>query len=164
MKVILTQDVKAQGKKGQMIDVADGYGRNYLIARGLAIPADNKSINEMKNREASAKHKIEVEKQEARDIAAKLEGIMLKFSASAGADGKLYLAQHRDQLFSIYGKLYGSVTSKDIAEKLEKEHSVIIDKRKIVLSDPIKTFGAFTIDVKLYPEINGKINVTVTEK
>ena len=142
MKVILTQDVKAQGKKGQMIDVADGYGRNYLIARGLAIPADNKSINEMKNREASAKHKIEVEKQEARDIAAKLEGIMLKFSASAGADGKLY----------------GSVTSKDIAEKLEKEHSVIIDKRKIVLSDPIKTFGAFTIDVKLYPEINGKIN------
>ncbi len=148
MKVILTQDVKAQGKKGQMIDVADGYGRNYLIARGLAIPADNKSINEMKNREASAKHKIEVEKQEARDIAAKLEGIMLKFSASAGADGKLY----------------GSVTSKDIAEKLEKEHSVIIDKRKIVLSDPIKTFGAFTIDVKLYPEINGKINVTVTEK
>lgn len=148
MKVILTQDVKAQGKKGQMIDVADGYGRNYLIARGLAIPADNKSINEMKNREASAKHKIEVEKQEARDIAAKLEGIMLKFSASAGADGKLY----------------GSVTSKDIAEKLEKEHSVIIDKRKIVLSDPIKTFGAFAIDVKLYPEINGKINVTVTEK
>ncbi len=148
MKVILTQDVKAQGKKGQMIDVADGYGRNYLIARGLAIPADNKSINEMKNREASAKHKIEVEKQEARDIAAKLEGIMLKFSASAGADGKLY----------------GSVTSKDIAEKLEKEHSVIIDKRKIVLSDPIKTFGAFTIDVKLYPEISGKINVTVTEK
>lgn len=148
MKVILTQDVKAQGKKGQMIDVADGYGRNYLIARGLAIPADNKSINEMKNREASAKHKIEVEKQEARDIAAKLEGIMLKFSASAGADGKLY----------------GSVTSKDIAEKIEKEHSVIIDKRKIVLSDPIKTFGAFTIDVKLYPEINGKINVTVTEK
>ena len=148
MKVILTQDVKAQGKNGQMIDVADGYGRNYLIARGLAIPADNKSINEMKNREASAKHKIEVEKQEARDVAAKLEGIMLKFSASAGADGKLY----------------GSVTSKDIAEKLEKEYSVIIDKRKIVLSDPIKTFGAFTIDVKLYPEIGGKINVTVTEK
>lgn len=148
MKVILTQDVKAQGKKGQMIDVADGYGRNYLIARGLAIPADNKSINEMKNREASAKHKIEVEKQEARDVAAKLEGIMLKFSASAGADGKLY----------------GSVTSKDIAEKLEKEYSVVIDKRKIVLSDPIKTFGAFTIDVKLYPEIGGKINVTVTEK
>ena len=148
MKVILTQDVKAQGKNGQMIDVADGYGRNYLIARGLAIPADNKSINKMKNREASAKHKIEVEKQEARDVAAKLEGIMLKFSASAGADGKLY----------------GSVTSKDIAEKLEKEYSVIIDKRKIVLSDPIKTFGAFTIDVKLYPEIGGKINVTVTEK
>lgn len=148
MKVILTQDVKAQGKKGQMIEVSDGYGRNFLIAKGLAIPADNKSINEMKNREASAKHKIEVEKQEARDIAAKLEGIMLMFPATAGADGRLY----------------GSVTSKDIAEKLEKEHGVVIDKRKIVLPDPIKAFGKYEIDVKLYPEIGGKINVTVTEK
>jgi len=73
MKVILTQDVKAQGKKGEMIEVSDGYGRNFLIAKGLAIPADNKAINEMKNREASRLHKIEVEKQEARDIAAKIE-------------------------------------------------------------------------------------------
>ena len=72
MKVILTQDVKAQGKKGQMIEVADGYGRNYLIARGLAIPADNKAINELKNREASIQHKIEVEKKEAREIILKI--------------------------------------------------------------------------------------------
>lgn len=148
MKVILTQDVKAQGKKGQLIEVSDGYGRNFLIAKGLAIPADNKSINEMKNREAAAQHRIEVEKQEARDVAAKLEGIMLMFSASAGADGKLY----------------GSVTSKDLAEKLEKEHSILIDKRKIVLPEPIKAFGKYAVDVKLYPEIGGKINVTVTEK
>lgn len=147
MKVILTQDVKAQGKKGQMIEVSDGYGRNYLIARGLAIPADNKAINELKNREASKQHKIEVEKQEARDIAAKLEGILVKFAVAAGADGRLY----------------GSVTSKDIAEELEKS-GVAIDKRKIVLADPLKAFGSYTVEVKLYPEIVGKINVMITEK
>jgi large subunit ribosomal protein L9 len=148
MKVILTQDVKAQGKKGQMIEVSDGYGRNYLIARGLAIPADNKAINELKNREAAAQHKIEVEKQEARDIAAKLEGILVKFNVSAGS----------------YGRLYGSVTSKDIAEELEKTHGVVIDKRKILLADPLKAFGSYTVEVKLYSEIMGKINVMITEK
>ncbi len=148
MKVILTQDVKAQGKKGQMIEVSDGYGRNYLIARGLAIPADNKAINELKNREASQKHKIEVEKQEARDIAAKLEGILVKFAVAAGADGRLY----------------GSVTSKDIAEELEKKHGISIDKRKILLEDPLKAFGSYSVEVKLYSEIIGKINVVITEK
>ncbi|MBR3967616.1 MAG: 50S ribosomal protein L9 [Clostridia bacterium] len=148
MKVILTQDVKAQGKKGQMIEVSDGYGRNYLIARGLAIPADNKAINELKNREASALHKIEVEKAEARALAEKLEGILVKFTMSAGGDGRLY----------------GSVTSKDIAEELEKTHGVVIDKRKIVLSDPLKAFGSYTVDVKLYTEIVGKINIVITEK
>ncbi|MBR4295580.1 MAG: 50S ribosomal protein L9 [Clostridia bacterium] len=148
MKVILTQDVKAQGKKGQMIEVSDGYGRNYLIAKGLAIPADNKAVNEMKNREASRLHKIEVEKQEARDIAAKLEGILVKFTATAGGDGRLY----------------GSVTSKDIAEELEKSHGIALDKRKIVLPDPLKAFGSYTVDVKLYPEITGKINVMITQK
>ena len=148
MKVILTQDVKAQGKKGQMIEVSDGYGRNYLIAKGLAIPADNKAVNEMKNREASRLHKIEVEKKEARDIAAKLEGILVKFTATAGGDGRLY----------------GSVTSKDIAEELEKTHGIVLDKRKIVLPDPLKAFGSYTVDVKLYPEITGKINVMITQK
>ena len=148
MKVILTQDVKAQGKKGQMIEVSDGYGRNYLRARGLAVPADNKAINELKNREASQKHKIEVEKQQARDIAAKLEGILVKFAVAAGADGRLY----------------GSVTSKDIAEELEKNHGVSIDKRKILLEDPLKAFGSYSVEVKLYSEIMGKINVVITEK
>lgn len=148
MKVILTADVKAQGKKGDMIEVSDGYGRNFLIARKLAIPADNKAINELKNREASNRHRIETEQQQAREIGSKLQGILLKFTVAAGADGKLY----------------GSVTSKDIAEKLEKEHALVIDKRKIQLADSIKAFGSYTIDVKLYPEIMGKINVMVTEK
>ncbi len=148
MKVILTQDVKAQGKKGQMIEVSDGYGRNFLIARGLAIPADNKAINELKNREASAKHKIEVERAEANELASRLLGILVKFSVAAGGDGRLY----------------GSVTSKDIADVLEAEHGIVIDKRKIVLPDPLKAFGSYTVDVKLYPEIVGKINVVITEK
>ncbi len=148
MKVILTQDVKGQGKKDQMINVSDGYARNFLLPKGLAIPADAKSINEMKNKEASAQHKIEVEKQNARDTAAKLAAVTVKLTESAGADGRIY----------------GSVTSKDIAEALEKQHGIAVDKRKIVMPDPIKAFGTYAIDVKLYTEITGKINVVVSDK
>ncbi len=148
MKVILTQDVKGQGKKDQLINVSDGYARNFLLPKGLAIPADAKSINEMKNKEASAQHKIEVEKQAARDTAAKLASVTVKLTEAAGADGRIY----------------GSVTSKDIAEALEKQHGISVDKRKIVMPDPIKSFGTFAIDVKLYTEITGKINVVVSDK
>ena len=148
MKVILTQDVKGQGKKDQMINVSDGYARNFLLPKGLAIPADAKSINEMKNKEASAQHKIEVEKQAARDTAAKLASVVVKLTESAGTDGRIY----------------GSVTSKDIAEALEKQHGITVDKRKIVMADPIKAFGTYAIDVKLYTEITGKINVVVSDK
>jgi large subunit ribosomal protein L9 len=148
MKVILTQDVKGQGKKDQLINVSDGYARNFLLPKGLAIPADAKSINEIKNKEASAQHKIEVEKQNARDTAAKLAAVVVKLTESAGADGRIY----------------GSVTSKDIAEALEKQHGIAVDKRKIVMPDPIKAFGTYAIDVKLYTEITGKINVVVSDK
>ena len=148
MKVILTQDVKGQGKKDQMVNVSDGYARNFLLPKGLAIPADAKSINEMKNKEAAAQHKIEVEKQAARDVAAKLSAVTVKLKADAGTDGRIY----------------GSVTSKDIAEGLEKQHGIAVDKRKIVLSDPIKAFGTYVLDVKLYPEIAGKITVVVSDK
>lgn len=148
MKVILTQDVKGQGKKDQMVNVSDGYARNYLLPKGLAIPADAKSINEMKAKEASAQHKIEVEKQAARDTAAKLATVTVKLKADAGTDGRLY----------------GAVTAKDIAEGLEKQSGIAVDKRKIVLSDPIKAFGTYQLDVKLYPEIVGKITVVVSDK
>ncbi|MBR6709035.1 MAG: 50S ribosomal protein L9 [Clostridia bacterium] len=148
MKVILTQDVKGQGKKDQMVNVSDGYARNFLLPKGLAIPADAKSINEMKNKEAAAQHKIEVEKQAARDTAAKLAAVTVKLTADAGADGRLY----------------GSVTSKDIAEALQKQHGITVDKRKLVLGEAIKAFGTYAIDIKLYPEITGKINVVVSDK
>lgn len=147
MKVILLKDVKAQGKKGELINVSDGYAKNFLIPKGLAIIAGAKEMNELKNKESAEKFRIETEKKEAIALAEKLEGIVVKVSASAGAEGKLY----------------GSITSMEIAETLSKDHGITIDKRKIVMGGPIKTFGSFTFDVKLYAEVTGKLNVVVIE-
>lgn len=147
MKVILLQDVKAQGKKGELINVSDGYARNFLLPKKLAVEADATALNDLKNKEAARQHKAEVEKQNAIDTAAALESILVKFTAGAGADGKLY----------------GSVTSKDIAERLENERKIAVDKRKIQLADPIRTFGSYNIPVKLHPEVTGTIHVIVTE-
>ena len=148
MKLILTKDVKGQGKKDQIIEVSDGYARNYLLPRGLAIPADAKSMNDVKNREDSRLHKIETEKAAAREIAAKLEKVTVKIVSQAGSDGRLY----------------GSVTAKDIAEALQKQHGITIDKRKLSLTDPIKAFGTYNTEVKLYTEVVGKVKVTVSDK
>ena len=148
MKVILCADVKGQGKKDQIVDVSDGYARNFLFPKKLAIPADAKGINEAKNKEASKQHKIDVERQNAKEIAAKLEGIKVVFEYAAGPDKRLY----------------GSVTSKEIADALQKNHNIIIDKRKINLASPIKTFGEFVADVKLYTDVAGKIRIEVTSK
>ena len=145
MKVLLLQDVKGQGKKDQIVEVSDGYARNFLFPKKLAVVADNKALNEAKNKEASKQYKIETEKAAANAIAAKLAEVVVKISATAGADGRLY----------------GSITSKDIAEALAKQHGVTVDKRKIVMPDPIKTYGTYNFDVRLYPEIVGKVKVTV---
>lgn len=147
MKVILTQDVKAQGKKGQIINVSDGYARNFLLPKGLAIVADAKAMSDIKNKEASKQHKIELERAEAKEIAKKLEPVVIKLKLQAGPDGRLF----------------GSVTSKDIAEELEKITSIKVDKKKILLDEPIKAFGTYTVDVKLYPEVTGKLNVVVSD-
>ena len=148
MKVILTQDVKGQGKKDQVVDVSDGYARNFLFPKKLAVPADNTALNIVKNRESSKQHKLDVEKQNALDIAKKLESITVKFEYAAGPDKKLY----------------GSVTSKDIAEALKKNHGIDIDKRKITLKENIKSFGNFSADVKLFTDVTGKISILVTSK
>ena len=145
MKVILTADIKGQGKKDQIVDVSDGYARNFLFPKKLAVVADNKALNEVKNKEASKQYKIETEKAAANAIAAKLAEVVVKISVNAGTDGRLY----------------GSITSKDIAEALAKQHGVTIDKRKIVMPEPIKTYGTYNYDVRLYPEIVGKVKVTV---
>jgi len=148
MKVILTQDVKGQGKKDQIIDVSDGYARNFLLPKKLAIPADAKALNEVKNKEASIKHKIEVETAQAKEIAAKLESILVKLVCKSGADGKLY----------------GSVTSKDVADALEAQHKITIDKKKINIASAIKAYGKYELDVKLYTDVVGKINLLVSDK
>ena len=145
MKVVLLADVKGQGKKNDVINVSDGYARNFLLPRKLAIEADAKVMNEIKGREASIKHKIEVETNEAKALAAKLDTILVKIPASSGADGRLY----------------GSITSKDIAEHLEKDYGITVDKRKIQLSDPIRAYGKYDLDVKLYTDIVGKVHVLV---
>lgn len=148
MKVILTQDVKGQGKKGQAINVSDGYARNFLLPKGLAVVADAAAMNDLKNKEASRLHKIEVDRAAANETKAKLEQLTVKVNATAGADGRLY----------------GSVTSKEIAQSLEDQHKIIIDKRKIDLPDPIRAFGSYAIPVKLYTDVIGKINVVISDK
>ena len=148
MKVILLADVKGQGKKNDVIEVSDGYGKNFLIPRKLAKVADAQSLNDVKTQESARLYRIETEKKEARTLAEKLTTLVVKVPASSGADGRLY----------------GSVTSKDIVERLQADHKITIDKRKLVLSDPIKAYGKYEIEVKLYPEVTGKINVLVCEK
>ena len=148
MKVILTQDVKGQGKKDQVVEVSDGYARNFLFPKKLAIAADAKSMNEIKNKEASKQHKHDVELAEAKATAAKLEAITVVFESAQGPDSKLY----------------GAVTNKDISEILASKHKINIDKRKITLTEPIKTFGNFTAEAKLFTDVVAKIKISVVSK
>ncbi|MDD6095387.1 MAG: 50S ribosomal protein L9 [Clostridia bacterium] len=147
MKVMLLQDVKGKGKKDQIVNVSDGYARNFLFPKKLAIEADAKAMADAKNKEQARLYKIETEKAAAREVAQKLEAVVVKIKATAGADGKLY----------------GGVTTADIAEELKKQHSIEVDKRKIVSDGAIKAHGTYTLDVKLYPEIIGKINVVICD-
>lgn len=148
MKVILLADVKGQGKKNDIIEVSDGYGKNFLIPRKLAKPADAQSVNDVKVKEAARLHRIEVEKAEAGALAQKLQAILVKIPASCGADGRLY----------------GSVTTKDISDRLAADFGITLDKRKLVLNDPIKAYGKYEVEAKLYPEVTGKVAVLVCEK
>ena len=148
MKVMLTQDVKGQGKKDQIIEVSDGYARNFLLPKKLAVIADAKAVNEAKNKEASNLHKIEVAKAEAKAIAEKLSKTTVQILAGGGTE-----------------RLYGTVTSKDIAETLAANYGINIDKKKIVMNESIKTFGTYKVEVKLYgAEITGTITVQVSPK
>ena len=147
MKVLLLADVKGKGKKDQIVNVSDGYARNFLFPKKLAVAADAKAMADAKNKEDARLFKIEQDKAAAREIAAKLEAAVVKIKASAGADGRLY----------------GSITTQDIADALKEQASIEVDKRRIVSDGAIKAFGSYTLDVKLYPEIVGKINLIVCE-
>ena len=148
MKVLLLEDVKDQGKKGEIIKVSDGYAKNYLIPRKLAKEATDAVMNELKAKEASRLHKIEVERAEAKTLSEKVASKSLVIRQQAGAGGKFY----------------GSVTAKEISEELKKQFDIDLDKRKINVPEPIKTFGKYELDVKYYPDVTGKIYLIVTEK
>ena len=146
MKVVLLQDVKSQGKKGDLINVSDGYARNYLFPRGLATEADARILNELKTKEAARVHKAETEKAAALETAQKLSEVTVRLTAQAGGDD---------------GRLYGAVTAKDIAEALEAQHGISVDRRKLLLDGSIKAFGAYDVEIRLYPEISGKFRLIV---
>ena len=147
MKVVLLQDVKGLGKKGELVNTSDGYARNFLFPRKLAMEANSQAMSELRNREASEKHRIDTEIAAAKANAAKLEGKTVKLTAKAGANGKLF----------------GSITSKDVADELKMQHHIKIDKKKLVMPDGIKTLGTTEIEVKVYPQITGKLKVVVKE-
>lgn len=146
MKVILKQDVKGHGKKGELVNVSDGYARNFLFPRGLASEANTAAMNELKNREEAAAFHLEQEKKQAQQAAAALEGKTVKLTARGGQNGRLF----------------GSVTTKEVAEELAKQFQVSVDKRKIAMDD-VKAFGSYPAEVRLYQGITAKITVMVSE-
>ena len=148
MKVLLLQDVSGQGKKGVLVNVSDGYARNFLLPKKLAVIADNAVMNELRTKEEAKKHREAEEKKAAEANAKKLEGIVVKLYATAGADGKFF----------------GAISAKEIADELAKCSGIEVDKRKIDLKDSIKAFGTYALDVKLYADVTGKINVVVAKK
>ena len=148
MKVILQEDVKDQGKKGQLINVSDGYARNFLLPRKLAIVATEENMSALKKQERARLKKLEEDKAAALEIAGKLEGLIVKIPARSGGTG---------------GKLFGAVTSKEIAEALREQHGVEIEKHRIIQEEHIKTFGPYEVKCKLGFEISGTIHVLVVE-
>lgn len=146
MKVVLMQDVKGLGKKGELVSASDGYARNFLFPRKLAKEANTQAMSELKNRESAEKHKIDLEIANAKATADELSGKTLKVTAKAGANGKLF----------------GSVTAKDIAELIHTEYKINIDKKKVIVDD-IKAFGVYPVEVKLYNGISASLFVSVGE-
>ena len=149
MQVILTQDVKGQGKKGQLVKVSDGYARNFLLPKGLATEATKENINVLKGKRESLEYKIKTETEEAQAIAERMNSIELIVRAKAGENGKLF----------------GSITSKDVADALTAQEHIKLDKKKFVLPEGgIKTLGTTTIAVKLYTGVTGELKVTVEKQ
>ena len=148
MKVILQQDVKGQGKRGQLVNESDGYARNFLLPKKLAVPANADNMNKMIMQDKAKKAQMEAEKAEAQATAEKLKELMVKIPAKAGAGGRLF----------------GAVTSKEISEALQAQFGLNIAKSKIVQDEPIKSFGTYQLKCKLGYEITGTVNVVVTEE
>lgn len=145
MKVILKEDIKGVGKKDQIVNANDGYARNYLFPKNLAVPADKGNLTNLQSKKTSEEHRKELEREAAKETAKKIEGILLKLPVKSGENGKVF----------------GSITAKEIAENLEKQYKIKVDKKKINLQEPIKNLGTFNIEIKLYDGVNAKLKVNV---
>lgn len=148
MKVILLQDVKGQGNKGDIVNASDGYVRNFLFPNKLATEANNQNLNELKNKQASESNRKNNELKEAKKLAENISKLEIAIKAKCGENGKLF----------------GSVTNKEIADAIKSKYKLSIDKKKIVLSEPIRSLGNFQLDVKVYPEVVAKLSVKVEEE
>lgn len=148
MKVILQQDVKGQGKKGQMIEASDGYARNFLLPRKLAVAATADNVTKMEMHDKAERARIAAEKAEAEALAGRLKDMVIKITAKSGTGGRLF----------------GSVTSKEVADGLKAQFGIDIAKAKIVQDEPIKSFGTFELKVKLGYEVSGTLYVVVAEE
>lgn len=148
MKVILLQDIKGVGKKDEIINASDGHAKNYLFPKKLAVPADKEHISKLEAKKSSENHKKELEKESAKQNKEKISKITLKISAKCGENGKIF----------------GSITSKEIAENLKKQHKIEVDKKKIQLSEPIKILGTTNVDIKLYEGIIATLKVMIVEE
>ena len=147
MKVILTQDIKGKGKKGQMIEISDGYARNYLLPRKLAVEATADAVNTMRMNDKAAAEKAAKERAEALEVSKQLRAMTLVVNAKGGGAGRLF----------------GSVTNQEIADALRQKTGIVLDKRKIAISDPIKTVGTYTVQCKLGYEITAPLTVKIEE-
>ena len=145
MKVILKADIKGVGKKDEIINTSDGHARNYLLPKGLAVEANAENMSKLKAKQDSAKYKKNQEKEEAIKIADKLGKICLKIKVKSGENGKIF----------------GGVSSKEIAQELEKEYKIVVDKKKIDLKETIKTLGMRTVEIKLFEGVIGKLKIDV---
>ena len=145
MKVILKADVKGHGKKGDLVNASDGYAKNFLIPKGLAVVADATAINELENKKSAEKYHKNQEEMRANELAGKLEGKKITFKLKAGDNGKLF----------------GSITAKDVAEQIKMQLHLEVDKKKVSLSDGIKVLGTTEVTIKVYPNISAKIKVEV---
>ncbi|MCH4035855.1 MAG: 50S ribosomal protein L9 [Lachnospiraceae bacterium] len=147
MKVILLEDVKSLGKKGQIVNVSDGYARNFVLPKKVGVEATDKNRNDLKLQKAH-EDKVAAEKlQEAKDLAAKLEGMKIEVKLKAGENGSVF----------------GSVSSKEIAEAAKKQWDMDLDKKKIVVDTPIRSFGMHEVAIRLHPQVTGKLYVLVKE-
>lgn len=145
MKVILLDNIKGVGKKDEVINASDGYARNYLLPRKLAVEANAENMGKLKNKQDSAKHKKDVEREKAEEIANKMKDITVVVKVKAGDNGRIF----------------GGVTSKEIAENLKEQYKIDIDKKKIVLDETIKNLGTFNVNIKLFEGVTGVLKVSV---